>query len=207
MSVYNTDFTFVKRAIDSVFAQDFQDFEIILIDDGSTHELSNQLLNYAKLHSDKISYLWHKNRGQANSINRGILNSTGHFIAILDADDAYKPNHLRACLAEMQHADLIASTTHTIVDHEDDYYVPNKHDLSQLVHVDDCVLFATLFGKREVFVRVKFQQMYAADAHFYEHAAQYFSVRKVNLRTYIYYRNSPTSICTRLKTAFDPALS
>ena len=55
MSVYNTDFTFVKRAIDSVFAQDFQDFEIILIDDGSTHELSNQLLNYAKLHSDKIS--------------------------------------------------------------------------------------------------------------------------------------------------------
>jgi hypothetical protein len=49
--------------------------------------------------------------------------------------------------------------------------------------------------------------MYAADAHFYEHAALFYAVRKVNLRTYIYYRNSPTSICTRLKTAFDPALS
>ncbi len=205
MSVYNTDFTLVKRAIDSVLRQDFQDFELILIDDGSDNDPENKLLNYAKLHKDKIMYIRHNNCGQSKSINRGILNSSGQYIAILDADDEYKPNHLRACLQEMKDADLIASTTQTIVDTEDDYYVPDKMNMTQLIHVDDCVLLATLFGKKEVFISVKFKDMYAADAHFYEHAAQKYSVRKVNLRTYIYYRNIPNSACSTMKRKYSMA--
>ena len=207
MSVYNTDFAFVKRAIDSVLQQSFQDFELILIDDGSDNDPEHQLLSYAKQHAHKITYLHHPNRGQAKSINRGILLSSGKYISILDADDEYKPNHLFACLQEMQHADLIASTTHTIVDREDDYYVPDKHDLNKVVHVDDCVLFATLFGKKEVFLRIKFQNRYAADSFFYEQAGQHYNVRKVDLRTYVYYRNSPGSICTRLKEKFATELA
>lgn len=207
MSVYNTDFALVKRAIDSVLQQDFQDFELILIDDGSNNDPENHLLNYARQHEGKITYIRHSNRGQSKSINRGILHSSGQYIAILDADDEYKPNHLRACLQEMKDADLIASTTQTIVDSEDDYYVPDKMNLSQLIHVDDCVLLATLFGKKEVFVSVKFQDMYAADAHFYEHAAKKYSVRKVNLRTYIYYRNIPNSACATMKRKHVTALN
>jgi glycosyltransferase involved in cell wall biosynthesis len=195
MSVFNTDFNLVKRAIDSVLQQDYQDFELILIDDGTKNDPDNLLLAYAKQHAHKICYLHHANRGQAQSINRGILISNGKYISILDADDEYKPNHLFACLQEMQHADLIASTTHTIVDKDEDYYVP-----------DDCVLFATLFGKKEVFLRTKFQNRYAADAFFYEQAAQHYTVRKVDLRTYVYYRNSPSSICTRLKEKFATEL-
>jgi glycosyltransferase involved in cell wall biosynthesis len=152
MSVYNTDFILVKRAIDSVLHQDFQDFELILVDDGSDNDNQNQLLSYAKNYPGKITYLRHHNRGQSASINRGILVSAGDFIAILDADDEYKPNHLRACLSEMNFAELIASTTKTIVDKEEDYFVPDKLDPTQLIHVDDCVLFATLFGKREIFI-------------------------------------------------------
>lgn len=199
MAVYNTDFALIKRAIDSVLNQDYQDFELIIIDDGSSNNTQSQLLTYATKHENKISYLRHANRGQARSINRGILNSTGEYITILDADDEYKPNHLSACLQEMWCTDLIASTTKTIVDHEEDYYVPDKHDNSQLIHVDDCILFATLFGKKEVFLNLKFQERYAADAHFYERASQKYIVRKVNLRTYIYYRNIPNSTCANLK--------
>ena len=207
MSVYNTDFALVKRAIDSVLRQDFQDFELILIDDGSDNDPENKMLNYAKQHKDKIMYIRHNNCGQSKSINRGILNSSGQYIAILDADDEYKPNHLRACLQEMKDVDLIASTTQTIVDTEDDYYVPDKMNLTQLIHVDDCVLLATLFGKKEVFISVKFKDMYAADAHFYENAAQKYSVRKVNLRTYIYYRNIPNSACSNMKRKHSTALN
>jgi glycosyltransferase involved in cell wall biosynthesis len=199
MSVYNTEFVLVKRAIDSVLNQDFQDFELIIIDDGSHNDIQNELFNYACKHENKITYLRHKNCGQSKSINRGILNCQGEFVTIIDADDEYQPNHLRSCLKEMQFADLIASTTKTIVDDDKDYYVPDKYDFNQVIHVDDCVLFATLFGKKEIFTHQKFQEGYAADSYFFENAAQKFIVKKVDLRTYTYYRNSPNSVCSKMK--------
>lgn len=199
MAVYNTDFAVVKRAMDSVLNQDFNGFELIVIDDGSDNDASNLMLQYAQKHQEKISYLRHKNQGQSSSINQGVLISGGQYIAIIDADDEYKPNHLRACLMEMDDADLIASTTQTIVDQEEDYYVPDRQDSSQLIHVDDCVLFATLFGRKEVFESLKFQDTYAADARFYEQISENFRVKKLDLRTYIYYRNNPDSACSNLK--------
>ncbi len=199
MAVYNTDFHLVKRAIDSVLTQNFPDFELIIVDDGSKIDLENQLVNYSKKFENKISYLRHKNRGQSASINRAILNSSGKYISILDADDEYKSNHVRACLEEMKSADLIASTTETIVDKDEDYYVPDKFDPFEVVHVDNCILFATLFGKKEVFTTINFADMYGADAHFFENAAKKYRVRKVNLKTYIYYRNIPNSLCSTLK--------
>lgn len=201
MAVYDTDFLLVKRAIDSVLRQDFQDFEMIVIDDGSRNGTQNQLLNYIVQHEDKITYLRHTNCGQSESINRGILNSIGEYITILDADDEYKPNHLSSCLKAVETVDLIASTTETIVDSLDDFYVPDKHDQNQLIHVDECILFATLFGKRDVFINLKFQKKYAADAQFYESASEKYAVKKVNLRTYIYYRNIPNSTCAKIKKA------
>jgi len=199
MTVYNTEIELVRRAIDSVLIQDFQDFELIIIDDGSESETHIQLLEYVEKILHEVIYIRHTNRGQSLSINRGILNSKGKYIAILDADDEFKPNHLSACLEELKNFDLIASTTDTIVDEEADYFVPDKYDFDQLIHVDDCILFATLFGKREVFENIGFKSQYAADAHFFEQAAKRFKVKKVDLRTYIYYRNNPDSVCSTLK--------
>lgn len=199
MAVYNTPFHITKRAIDSVLKQSFQDFNLIIVDDGSDNEHYNRLINYAHKHNDKIIYLRHENRGQAESVNIGILQSKSKYITILDSDDEYEQHHLQGCLNEMPFADLIASTTKTIVEKEEDYYVPDKYDRTKSVHVDDCILFATLFGKREIFTSLKFQDVYAADAHFYEKAADIYKVNKVNLRSYIYYRNNPNSICGKMK--------
>jgi len=199
MAVYNTPYNLVKRAIDSVLDQTFQDFNLIIVDDGSDHDPYNRLINYVKKYRQKITYLRHENCGQSESVNKGILQSKSKYITMLDSDDEYEPHHLEACIMEMQHADLIASTTQTIVDKEEDYYVPDKYDRTTSVHVDDCILFATLFGKKEVFTTLKFHNSYAADAHFYERAAELYNVKKVNLRTYIYYRNNPNSICAKMK--------
>lgn len=199
MAVYNTEFSLVKRAVDSVLNQDMPDFELIIVDDGSDNDLRHQLLAYACQYEDRIVYLRHANCGQSKSITRGVLNSTGEFVTILDADDEYKLHHLRACLTQMTDTDLLASTTETVVDTDADYYVPDRHDHHQLVHVDNCILFATLFGRKEVFTNMKFQDRYGADAYFYEHVAQKYRVKKVDLRTYIYYRNIPTSICSVIK--------
>lgn len=199
MSVYNTDFKLVKRAIDSVLNQSFKNFELIIIDDGSNNDLENNILKYSLKFERKISYFRHKNCGQSISINKGIKICNGEFITIIDADDEYKPNHLQKCLEQMQFYDLIASTTETVVDIESNYYVPNRFDLKENIHVDDCILFATLFGKREVFELYDFIDMYAADADFFEKASIGFNVKKLDLRTYIYYRNMPNSVSAKVK--------
>jgi glycosyltransferase involved in cell wall biosynthesis len=199
MAVYNTDFSYIKRAIDSVLIQDFQDFDLIIIDDGSTDTNRDSLLQYVEKHENKISYIRHSNRGQSASINRGVLNSVGEFITILDGDDEYKSNHLSSCLREIKEDDLICSTTETIVDSNDDYYVPDKNDLTKLIHLDETILFGTLFGRKKVFSSIKFKNGFAADADFYEKAETQFRVKKVDLRTYIYHRNIPNSICATIK--------
>ncbi len=202
MAVYNTDFALVKRAIDSVLNQDLQNFELIIIDDGSRLQEGNQIFNYIKAFENKIVYMHHSNRGQSQSINRGIINSVGEFITIIDSDDAYKPHHLSACLQEMDYVDLISSSTETVVDSLEDYYVPDKNDITRLIHVDECTLFATLFGRREVFTTLFFRDSFAADAEFFARAKKQFRVKKANLRTYVYYRNVPNSICSTLKKQY-----
>lgn len=199
MSVYNTDFQLVRRALKSVLNQDFQDFELIVIDDGSDKDPVNNLLNFAIDHEDKITYLRHRNCSQAKSVNKGIKFSSGEYITMIDADDEYKPNHLSMCLKEIKNDDLISTKTHTVVDKEEDYFVPDKNNPQRGIHVDECVLFATLFGKREVFTNFAFEGDYSADSNFYENVSKKYSVKKVDLRTYIYYRNIPNSITHLMK--------
>ena len=199
MAVYNTAFHLTKRAIDSVLGQDFQDFELLIIDDGSTKNDRKALLEFIELHEDKITYIRHSNRGQAESINRGVINSVGDFITILDSDDEYKPFHLSTCLQEMENVDLICSTTETVVNTVEDYYVPDKNDHSIPIHLDDAILFGTLFGHKHVFQSIPFEGGFAADSEFYEKASKQFQVKKVFQKSYIYYRNNPDSTCAVLK--------
>lgn len=199
MATYNTPFYMAKRAIDSVLNQDFQDFELLILDDGSDYSTSAMLLEYVENFDHKISYLRHKNRGQSDSINRGIRLCNSSFITIIDADDEYKSNHLSTCLIAMTTHDLIATHTDTVVDGFEDYFVPDKYNHEVNIHVDDCILFATLFGKTEVFKQNAFENKYAADSAFYEQAAKTYKVAKLASRTYVYYRNHDTSTTAKLK--------
>jgi len=199
MATYNTPFNMSKRAIDSVLNQDFQDFELIIVDDGSDFYTSTKLLEYVGNFDSKISYFRHKNRGQSYSINRGIGLCNSPFIGIIDADDEYKPNHLSTCLEAMHSHDLIATLTDTIVDVFEDHYVPDKHNNNQNIHVDDCILFATLFGKVEVFKKNLFENKYSADSEFYEKVSKSYKVAKLTSRTYTYYRNHFNSITAKMK--------
>lgn len=194
MAVFNTPLELVKRALDSVINQDFKDFELLVIDDGSSVLLSQALIQYCVHHEEKISYIRSQNEGQSFAINRAVHFAKGEYITIIDADDEYKPNHLSSCLQEMKHADLISCLTETVVSSNEDYYVADKHDLHKNIHVDDCILFATLFGKKEVFKSIRFKNQYSADSSFYEQAAKKYTVKKSQKRTYIYYRNISSSI-------------
>ena len=82
----------LKRALESVFSQTYQDFEIIVVDNSSHDETQNFLLN---IDDSRIQIIIVQNNGViAHSRNKGIENAKGKWIAFLDADDAWKPQKL-----------------------------------------------------------------------------------------------------------------
>ena len=75
----------IKEAIDSVLAQDYTEFELIVVDDGSTDHTSDVLDSYG----DVIKVFSQKNKGVSAARNRGIEEASGTFIAFLDSDDLW----------------------------------------------------------------------------------------------------------------------
>ncbi|MDB5651498.1 MAG: glycosyltransferase family 2 protein [Hyphomicrobiales bacterium] len=96
---------FIQEAIDSVLGQTFQNFELILVDDGSTDESSQRCARLAELSQGRIFYLehdGHQNRGMSASRNLGIRAARGQIIALIDSDDFWRPNKLSEQLAILQ---------------------------------------------------------------------------------------------------------
>lgn len=96
--VYNGEKT-IEETVRSVLNQTFQDFEIIIIDDGSkdaTLEVIQQILD------PRIQVYSYANSGQGASRNRGFSYATGQYISFLDADDLWTPDKLEAQLEALQ---------------------------------------------------------------------------------------------------------
>lgn len=83
---------YIRESIESVLSQTYDDYEIIIVDDGSRDNTKEIVSTYS---SDKrIKYFYQDNAGQPKAKNRGICESCGEFIAFLDADDIWMPTKL-----------------------------------------------------------------------------------------------------------------
>jgi glycosyltransferase involved in cell wall biosynthesis len=80
---------FVKEAIESVLKQDFLDYEIIVVDDGSTDGTKEVLQKYNNVH-----FFYQENQGVSRARNQGLKLAQGEFISFLDSDDLWLPNKL-----------------------------------------------------------------------------------------------------------------
>jgi glycosyltransferase involved in cell wall biosynthesis len=97
MPVYNGE-NYLHLAIESVLTQTFQDFEIIVVDDGSkdaTHEVAQSF-------GDRVRYVKQENAGVAAAVNHGISLARGRYFAWLSHDDLYAPEKLSQQLQALQ---------------------------------------------------------------------------------------------------------
>ncbi len=83
---------YLPEAIESVLAQTFKDYELIVVDDGSTDGTESVVKKFG----DRIRYFRQENRGPGAAKNLGIRNSRGPLLATLDADDKWVPHKLQA---------------------------------------------------------------------------------------------------------------
>jgi glycosyltransferase involved in cell wall biosynthesis len=89
--------SFIAESIESVLAQRFQAWELLMVDDGSTDASSTIALQYAERHPGRVRYFEHDehaNLGASASRNLALTHARGDFIAFLDADDVYLPENL-----------------------------------------------------------------------------------------------------------------
>lgn len=86
---------FIGPAIESVLNQSFQDFELVIVDDGSTDRTADVIKSYT---DSRIRYFYQDNQDAFNTINRGIGIAEGEFISILNSDDIYSHDRLQRLL-------------------------------------------------------------------------------------------------------------
>lgn len=103
--VYNAEKT-IDRCIQSVLKQDFSDFEIIVINDGSTDNSGMLCEQYAKKYNN-VFIKHKKNMGLSAARNDGMKYAKGKYIIFLDSDDYWQPNILNGLAKEAVNCDLV----------------------------------------------------------------------------------------------------
>ena len=85
----------------NVRAQTCQDFELIVVDDGSTDDTERVMAEYTAAEPQRIRYIRQKNRGSGAARNAGIREARGKYVAFLDSDDAWDPRYLERAVGAL----------------------------------------------------------------------------------------------------------
>jgi len=113
MPAYNAA-DYITKAIESVLMQSYKNFELIVVDDGSTDQTKDLVLGFK---GERIRYFYQENSGLASSHNKGIKESNGAFTIKLDSDDMMTPDFIARHIEEFE-----------------------KHPEADLVYCDDCLI-------------------------------------------------------------------
>ena len=90
---------YLVEAIDSALGQTYSDFEVIVVDDGSTDETSQVAHSFT---DPRVHYIYQENRGLSAARNTGVCNSTGEYLTFLDSDDRFLPIKLELLVGALE---------------------------------------------------------------------------------------------------------
>ncbi len=186
----------IERSIKSVINQTYKNWELLIVDDGSSDNTFQIIKPYISKF-DNIRYLYHNNKKLPLTLNTGIIAAIGKVITFLGSDDEYKPLHLQL------RVDLFSQGIEFIhggVEVIGNPYVKDKNDLSKLIHLDECTIGGTFFIKKDLLERLNgFKNiLYSEDSELFERAEKLTNIIKVDYPTYIYYRDTEDSICNTI---------
>jgi len=150
---------FLRGAVESVRSQLHQDWEHVIIDDGSTDETPEVLAGLCRGNQGseaKLRTFRTGNQGSPAALNAGLAKAQGEWVAFLDADDEYLPDHLGLMLATLGGHDLALGRFLLINCSEHprpvvpDFYHPGQE--IEVERIESCT--GLLFGRRELFLEM-----------------------------------------------------
>jgi len=100
VTTYNRE-NLLLRALKSVLIQTFKDFEVLVVDDGSTDN-TRQVIQEIQKEDGRVIYLYQKNKGWPSALNTGLSNAQGRYIAFLDSDDEWLPEKIEKQVAFLE---------------------------------------------------------------------------------------------------------
>lgn len=148
----------LANSIESVLAQTYKDFELIVVDDGSTDDTSDLMKKY--LVDERVRYIQlEKNAGVSNARNVGVENARGEWIAFQDSDDCWRPDKLRIqmeYIAQHPNCGMVYSAFgYHMPDEEEIRKIPNGNhsgDLMSNLLICNRIGAPTIVVKKELFI-------------------------------------------------------
>lgn len=199
IATYNRAAT-LPKALDSLLAQSYANWEVWIVDDGSTDNTKEVLATYLN-RGMPIYYIQQENLGVAKARNKALPFVNGTYVTFLDSDDWYESNHLQsreAILLENPDVDLLHGGFKVI----GDAYVPDKNNLNQKIHLSKCFVGSTMFVRKEIIQELHGFKLLpiGADAEFYERAQNMgVQIMETDKPTYVYDRTEEDSITLSFK--------
>jgi len=202
MPTYNRE-QLLRRAIQSVLTQTYQDFELIIVDDGSTDNTERLAKSF---NSDKIRYIRHReNKGPAAARNTGIQSAKGDYIAFQDSDNEWMPEKLEKQMRAFETAPPEVSIVYTgcyvVIENKKTYFPPAKvtpkdGDLFSSLLKHSFVWTQQAMAKRECFERAgMFDERFPPieDTEIFLRMSRYYQFKYINEPLVISY-SQPDSI-------------
>lgn len=156
----------ITETLESALAQTFEDFEIIVADDGSTDNTSETVLRLADADERVKLFQVNKNQGVAKARNFAISNAGGEWIAFLDSDDLWEKDKLekQLKLADEKNADIVYCS-YGIIDAKGERsctdFIVEEHTTYNLMLARNVISCSTALIKREYFDKYSFSSEYA----------------------------------------------
>lgn len=200
IATFNRKATII-RAINSLIIQTENDWEAIIVDDGSTDNTYLEIRSILEKHRN-IKYVKQVNKGAAESKNRGIQHAQGRFFTFLDSDDEYEPSHLKSrknIFNENSGLQFLSGGLKII----GSPFVPDRFNSSKQIHLDNCEIGGTFFIEKELLYSLKgFNNiLLGEDADLFDRVKNSgATMQKTNLPTYIYHRETEGSVTNLLLT-------
>lgn len=162
MPTYN-DSKYIKRSLDSIMKQKYENYEVLICNDGSTDDTEKVIKEYIKKYdkNGRINYYYEKNADQLNAIIKLIPHITGSYVYILHSDDLlYDENTLEKMVTYMVNNKDISSIISDIVtiDKDDNVVGINKVINYSTKNMDDIIALQLLWLGRNLFVDMAFHR-------------------------------------------------